>query len=451
MSHVQSLSSKPVRSITADTARRLAITKQHLAATRRPPSTDGIYEVIRELGCLQLDPLSTVSRSHTLVIFSRVGPYNIADLDHLIYRDKKLFEYWAHAASIVLTEDFPIHHLRMREYAKTEDAWDLRIAEWIDANKKLRDTILREIKRKGPVSSRVLTEMGEAPKTWVSSGWTNDRNVSRMLDFLWMQGKIMVARREGLNKFWDLSERVLPEWTPREKLSEREVVTHSAQKSLRALGVGTEKHIAAHYIAGRYPQLRERLGELERAGEIERVEIRETSDARRRRSQTPNSRRSQTLNSRRSQTPSDEKWKGEWYVHCSDIPLIEKLEHGEFEGRTVLLSPFDNLVRDRVRNIQFWNFDYKIEIYVPQAKRKYGYYVLPILCNDQLIGRIDPKMDRAQGVLNINAVHLEANAPRDQKTARAVRDAIEELGEFLGAAEIRYGEKTPEAWSRVLR
>lgn len=234
----------------------------------------------------------------------------------------------------------------------------------------------------------------------------------------------MVARREGLNKFWDLSERVLPEWTPREKLSEREIVTRAAQTSLKALGVGTEKQIGAHYISGRYPNLRERLNELERAGEIERLEIRDSHAS---------------------------AWKGTWYVHRSDIRLLEKLERGEFEGRTVLLSPFDNLVRDRARNIQFWDFDYKIEIYTPQAKRKYGYYVLPILSNDQLIGRIDPKMDRAQGVLNINAVHLEHNAPRDLKTARAVRDAIEELAEFLNATEIQYTKKIPDAWSRVLR
>ncbi|OQY92751.1 MAG: hypothetical protein B6D41_08115, partial [Chloroflexi bacterium UTCFX4] len=177
-------------------------------------------------------------------------------------------------------------------------------------------------------------------------------------------------------------------WTPREKWSERDIVTFAAQKSLRALGVGTEKHISQHYIHGRYPQLRERLNELERAGEIERLEIRDSTR---------------------------EHWKGMWYIHRSDIPLLEKLERGEFQGRTVLLSPFDNLVRDRVRNLQFWNFDYKIEIYVPQAKRKYGYYVLPILRNDQLIGRIDPKMDRAEGVLNINAVYLEPAAPHERR------------------------------------
>jgi uncharacterized protein YcaQ len=408
--------------ISPATARRLAITKQHLAGPGHEPDVEGIYRVVSELGCLQLDPLSTVARSHTLVVFSRVGPYDTGAVDKLIYHDRKLFEYWAHAASIVLTQDYPIHHLRMRTYAKGDDPWYRRIAEWINENKKLRDMILREIKRSGPLSSRALSESGIEPKSWVSSGWTNDRNVSRMLDFLWMQGRIMVAQRQGLNKFWDLSERVLPEWTPREKMSERQVVKFAAQKSLKALGVATEKQISAHYISGRYPQLRERLQELERAGQIRRVHIGDKHGD----------------------------WPGTWYMHGDDIPLAERLEGGDFRGRTVLLSPFDNLIRDRVRNIRFWDFDYKIEIYTPQHKRKYGYYVLPILHNDQLIGRIDPKMDRAKGVLNVHAVHLEHKAPHDGKTARAVRDAIEELGEFLNAVEIQYGKQVPSAWSRVL-
>ncbi len=417
-----------LRTISLETARRLAIARQHLARERREPNPFGMFDVLRDLGCLQLDPISTVARSHTLVMFSRLGPYDVTHLDKLIYQDRLLFEYWAHAASIVLTEDYPIHHLRMREYAKKDDPWHKRIAAWIQANKRLRDYILREIKRHGPLSSRVLTEGGQAPKAWVSSGWTNDRNTSRMLDFLWMQGRIMVAQRQGLNKFWDLSERVLPEWTPREVWSERQVVRQAAQKSLRALGVANERQISWHYTSGRYPQLRERLDELEREGVVERVELAHPANA-----------------------GSRAKKREAWYLHSADVPLLESIERGDWEGRTVLLSPFDNLIRDRGRTLQLWNFDYKIEIYTPQHKRKYGYYVLPILHHDKLIGRIDPAMDRSKGVLNVNAVHLEPGAPQDRKTARAVRDAIEELGEHLGAAEIHYNKKIPEAWQRVLR
>lgn len=413
-----------VRTITPTTARRIAITRQRLADSERTPTSQGILDVVRDLGCLQLDPISTVARSHTLVTFSRVGPYQTADLDALVYQDKHLFEYWAHAASIVLTQDYPLHYHRMRTYAKTDHPWHRRIAAWIDANKTLRDSILREIKRSGPVPSRVLTEGGAAPKTWVSSGWTNDRNISRMLDFLWMQGKIMVARREGLQKWWDLAERVLPEWTPRDKWSEREVVKHAAQRSLRALGVATPRHIEWHFISGRYPNLASVLQELEKEKAIERLEIRAAKNA---------------------------AWKGTWYVHSRDIPLLESLMNDEWEGRTTLLSPFDNLIRDRARTNLFWDFDYRIEIYTPKHKRKYGYYVLPILHGDRLIGRVDPTMNRAEGVLNINAVYAEPNAPMNKKTARAVRGAIEELAEFLGASKINYGERVPDGWNGVLR
>src|SRR5689334_7346592 len=128
-----------LRILSPTTARRLAITKQHLAQERTEPTTFGIFDVIRDIGCLQLDPISVVARNHTLVVMSRVGPYEPAHLDKLIYQDRQLFEYWAHAASLVLTEDYPIHHLRMRTYAKTDDPWHQRIAAWIQDNKKLRD------------------------------------------------------------------------------------------------------------------------------------------------------------------------------------------------------------------------------------------------------------------------------------------------------------------------
>jgi uncharacterized protein YcaQ len=149
-----------LRTISDTTARRLAISKQLLSGERREPTTEGIYEVVRELGCLQLDPISTVARSHTLVMFSRVGVYDPAHINTLLFRDRKLFEYWAHAASIVLTEDYPIHAHHMRYYAKTDDPWHIRIAQWIQANKTLHDYVMREIRRNGPVSSRVLTEGG---------------------------------------------------------------------------------------------------------------------------------------------------------------------------------------------------------------------------------------------------------------------------------------------------
>lgn len=411
-----------VRTISPTTARRLYVKRQRLTGEPVEPTAHGILDVVRDLGCLQLDPISAVARSHTLVVFSRVGPYNPARLESLLYKDKQLFEYWAHAASIVLTEDYPIHHMRMRNYAKTNEPWHRRIREWIEQNKKLRSTILREITCHGPLPSRYFEEAGPAPKTWVSAGWTSGRNVSRMLDFLWMQGKIMVAGRTGVQKLWDLSERVLPDWTPRERLSDHDVVFRAAQKSLLALGVATPRHIERHYTYGRYPNLKSILPELERQKLVERVQVRD----------------------------GDVPWQGTWYIHTRVLPELEKIERNEFEPRTTLLSPFDNLIIDRNRSEHFFDYKYRIEIYTPEAKRRYGYYVLSILHGDRIIGRVDPRMDRARGILDIKAIHAEPDAPRDLKTARAVRDAIEELGDFLGATGITYTHRVPGGWNRVL-
>jgi hypothetical protein len=410
-----------MRSITSTLARRLAITRQCLSGPRAPANPDGLLGVVRDLGCLQLDPISAVARSHQLVLFSRVGKYDLADLDRLLWSDRSLFEYWAHVASIVLTEDYPIHQWMMRRHGRDESQWAFRTRAWIEKNRSLRRHILNELKRNGPLPSRYFED--KAAEGWYSTGWTSERNVSRMIDFLWLQGTIMVAGRQGIQKLWDLSERVLPEWTPRETLSEREMVYRAAQKAIRALGVTTPQHIRYHYIRGRYPDLPQALDRLERDGRIERVEIRDGRQA----------------------------WPGTWHIHVDDLPVLERLANGDWKPRTTLLSPFDNLICDRKRTQLLFDFDFTMEIYVPPAKRKYGYYVLPILHGDRFIGRVDPKLDRERGVLTINAVHAEPDSAKSRTAAHAAATAIEELAGFLGASDIEYDRKRlPPAWKRNL-
>jgi uncharacterized protein YcaQ len=144
-----------------------------------------------------------------------------------------------------------------------------------------------------------------------------------------------------------------------------------------------------------------------------------------------------------------ENWDGDWYVHAEDITLLEKLAK-EWRPRTTLLSPFDNLICDRIRTRHLFGFDYSIEIYTPAAKRKYGYYVLPILHGDQLVGRLCPRMDRQLGRLTIEAVYAERGAPETKKTSRAIAQAIEQLGVFLGAREIVLGRRVPAQWASGL-
>ena len=408
-----------IRTISPEVVRRVAIYRQHLAAERQPANAQGILQVARDLGCLQLDPISAVARSHTLVVFSRVGAYDLKYLDQLMWEDRALFEYWAHVASIVLTEDYPIYHKRMIDYGQGEDGWAKSVRDWVASNQPLHDFILSEIREKGARLSRELEQEGTHPEGWVSSGWTSGRNVSRMLDHLWSSGVIMVAGRKGGQKVWDLTERFLPPSTPREELSEREITYLAAQRAIRALGVAAIQHIRVHFIRGRYADLPAVLDDLQRDGKIERVNV--AGDKR------------------------------PWYIHADDLPLLERSESGEFNGRTVLLSPFDNLICDRARTDFWFNFYFRIEFYVPADKRQYGYYVLPILHGDRLIGRIDPTFEKKTQTLRINALYAEADAPMDSQTAQAVKGAIEELATFLHAKQITYSDRIPEGWREIAR
>ena len=410
-----------MRTITLETARRLFILRQRLNDPAPAPDAAGILGVVRDLGCLQLDPISAVARSHQLVIWSRVGSYVPAALDQLLWQDRSLFEYWAHAASIVLTEDYPIHQLFMRTYAREEATGKVsqRYQQWLTANQRLKRRILQELKRRGPLPARVFEDETKQSSGWYSSGWTSGRDVSQMLDYLWITGQIMVAGRSGIQKLWDLSERCLPEWTPRERWSEREVVRRAAQKSLRALGVATPQHINQHYTRKRYPNLKGTLHALQAEGVIERIHMADDKE--------------------------------EWFIHAEDVPLLNRVENDQFAfERTTLLSPFDNLICDRARTAKLFSFDFRVEIYTPQHKRQYGYYVLPILHGDQLIGRIDPKMDREHDRLHIHVVHAEKHAPLNRKTARSIRDALEGLAAFLGATDIHYTHLVPSGWQNEL-
>ncbi|HEX8100935.1 MAG TPA: crosslink repair DNA glycosylase YcaQ family protein [Actinomycetota bacterium] len=380
-------------------------------------------DVARELGYLQLDPISVVARSHHLVLWSRLGPYSLDDLSRLMWEERRLFEYWAHMASIVLTEDYPIHHLLMRQYpyGGWRTGMRRRTAQWLDENRALRRHILTKLRRQGPLRLRDFQDRSVTP--WPSSGWNTDRNVDRMLDILWTQGRIMVVGRDGIQKVWDLAERWFPDWTPKERLSEREVVRRASQRSLRALGVARARDIAQHFTFRRYPGLPQVLVELEKRGVIERVRI----------------------------VDRDEEWPGVWFVHSEDLALLERLQGGEWEPRTTLLSPFDNLIIDRDRTEQLFGFRFRMEIYFPKDKRQYGYYVLPILHGDQIIGRVDPVMDRRSGRLIVNRIHLEPLGPRSLKAGRAVARSLDDLGAFLGATEIEYSSAVPEEWAKAFR
>jgi len=411
------------RTVTPTTARRLAIAAQGLAAPPPKPTQENMLALLRQLRCLQLDPIRAVERTQYLVLWSRLGAYNRDHFHELVYEQRHLFEYWAHCASIVLTEDYPIHQQMMRGYGKGNSAASQRLAKWVEANASFRQYILDELRERGPLRTGDFEDTTKVP--WASGGWNTGRTVSYMLDYLWSSGQIMVTRRKGLERWWDLAERVHPHWLPAADWDADAVTYDAAQKSLRALGIGRERDISRHFIERRYQNLRQILQRHHREGLIVPVTV--------------------------------EGWPDQWYVHRDLLPTLDAIEAGAWQPRTTLLSPFDNLIRDRDRTELMWDFFYRIEIYVPVAKRQYGYYVLPILHGDQLIGRISPRMDWKEGVLTIEAIYLEPTTKPLIKTGKAVARAIKELAKFLQASRIDYLDngdgahgQMPAAWRKLM-
>lgn len=411
---------KPVRRIDLATARRLAVAKQRLSGPAPRSTPAKLLEIARAIRCVQLDPISVVARSPLLVLRSRLEGFEPKHLDRLLWRDHTLFEYWAHAASIVLTEDYPIHHYRMRTFPET-GGWGGRYAAWVERNAALKRSILRDLRRRGPLRLRDFSDHAVSD-SWVSTGWTQDRNADQMVRFLWVKGAVMVSARRGLEKWWDLTERVIPDEVRRERIRDLEVTRRAAELSLRGLGVATANHIRGHFTVGRYPGLPAVLERFERDGVVERVEV--GSDG--------------------TRLP------GPWYVYRDDLALLDRIERGRWTPRSTLLSPFDNLIHDRKRSEQLFDLEYRMEIYVPKAKRRFGYYAMPLLHGDRFVARVDPAADREGGRLVLNAVHPEAGVRPVKELGPVVAGAIHDLATWVGADAVEVAGPVPPAWRRHL-
>ncbi|MDI1460733.1 crosslink repair DNA glycosylase YcaQ family protein [Catellatospora sp. KI3] len=407
------------RSVGLREARRLAVSCQHLAGPVPPPGQGRLWDVLATLRCLQLDPIDVVAHSHRLVLWSRLGAYDEQELANLRWKERRLFDYWAHAASIVLSEDYQLHHAMMRGYPDAGQSVPMaRIGDWLRANTGLRDAVVQRLAEAGPLPTDGFDVRADV--AWEGGGWSAGRSVERMLDILWNQGVVLVAGRDGKKRRWDLAERCLPDGLDRTPLPEAEIVSRAAEHSLRALGIGRRRDIELHFIRSRYPGLREVVATLVEARRFVPVTL--------------------------EGAPAGE----QWYVHADRLPLLDRIAAGDWSPRTVLLSPFDNLICDRDRTARLWGFDFRTEMYVPAAKREYGYYVLPILDGDQLIGRVAPRLDRRRGVLELEGVYAEPGAPATPAAAARVGQAITALASFVGARRVEHHDRLPAGWREHL-
>ena len=370
-------------------ARRLAIRSQRLAGPEPAQGIGGMRQVLRGLRVLQIDPVNVVARSHLLVLWSRLGGFDRDDLETLRWRERWLFEYWAHAASIVLTEDYPIHRAMMRAYRVTVESQQKR--DWLAVNEDFRRYVLDLLRDSGPLPGDAIED--RAAVNWISTGWTNGRNVERMLDILWKQGVVMVTGRDGLRRLWGLAD-----FPAVEDLPQEEVVARAAEHALRALGVARTRDVERHFTIGRYPGL-----DLEHAAWARPVRVEGGSE--------------------------------QWWVHRDALGLLDE----PWRPRTTLLSPFDNLICDRERTERLWGFAYRNEMYVPKHKRQFGCYVMPVLSGERLIGRVVSRVDRRRGELVVEGVFAEEEFSAAGTVAdRSVAAAIESLASFAGASSVSY-------------
>ncbi len=415
--------SKPTISTSAEGARRLAVTKQHLAGRLPSRATkDHVLSVVRDLCYVQWDPIEVVAPSHVLALWIRVGNFRLSDLEGLLWDEKKLFEHWANfAAAIVLTEDYPLYYSMMKRYPESiGKSWGSRkpkTRKFLAEHRELGKSILKQLK-KGPLQ---LTQFEEYAPTRSEDGWTPGSEVSRMLFHLELSGKVMVAGHQGNRNIWALSEMFLPKWVKREELAEEEVERVAAQKAIRALGTASPPEINYYFPRGRYHNLKKTLERLEEESVIHRVQVAGLGG------------------------------RDERYVHDLDVRLLESVDDDAWQPRMSLLPPFDNLITVRGWTRRIFGFNYALDMFFPEEKRKFGYYVLPILWGDRLIGRVDPSMDRKNEKLMINSVHAEPGAPGDKEVSSKIRETIEQLAEFLGAKEVVYTARVPAAWKNSLR
>jgi uncharacterized protein YcaQ len=374
--------------VSAASARRIALAAQGFG-TPRPAAvgTRQLNGLMQRLGILQIDSVNVFERSHYLPVVARLGPYDKALLDRLTLRPKAPYlEYWAHVATFIPRDDWGLWKWRM---ARMRDKYT-KPGSWVDTHPKMMQFVLDELRTNGPMAASEI----EHDENVRRGPWWGLSDIKEALEFLFVFGDVVTAGRKGFERVYALPEQILPPALLDAEVPVDDAHRELVRRAIHAHGIGTAKDIADYYrlyvaTATRF------LNELAEAGEVQRVTV--------------------------------EGWKAPAYL-ATGARIPRRIE------TAALLSPFDPVVWERERTERMFGFRYRIEIYTPAPKRVYGYYTLPALVDDQLVGRIDLKSDRQAGVLRVQSAWRETDAPRGVE--ERLVPALREIAAWQGLGDI---------------
>ncbi|PZX19084.1 hypothetical protein LX81_00784 [Palleronia aestuarii] len=382
------------------TARRLFLDRHLLL---RPGSGPGrgtdLDDVLGRLGFVQIDSVNTLARAHDLILWSRRGRYRPRALEALVARRRTAFEHWTHDAAAIPMAFYPMWRLKFaRDEARMRRRWPAwQRGGWQGEL----DTVLRHVSDRGPVSARELGGDGGGG----SSGWWNWHPSKTALEFLWRSGRLAICHRRGFQKLYDLPERVIPPEVRAARPDDAEIVDWAMSEALERVGFATSGELAAFFEIATRDEAREWCAEALARGRIVEVDVECTGGARRRGFTT------EGLLDRAATLPAP-------------------------SSRVRILSPFDPALRDRARAERLFGFRYRIEIFVPEAKRRYGYYVFPVMQGDRVIGRIDARRDGSE--IAVRAFWPEPGEKMGKGRLAGLEAELSRLHPFLGTTSVTF-------------
>lgn len=376
-----------------------------------PPSTTAtkadLLPVIRRMGYLQIDTIHVVQRSQNLVLWSRLGDYDPDWLDE-VHAAGQLFEYYAHALCYIPTEYYPTFRGRGLHDKRVGRYW----RGWAEKHQELLARVLEEVRENGPLSSM------DFESERIETGWGGVKNERLALDRLMVTGELMVSHRENFRRYFDLRERVLPEWDDADAQDLETVRDELALMAVRALGAARVEWVANYYYLLK-TGMAKRLERLTAEGRLDRVEV--------------------------------EAWDQPVYIHPDRLALAEQALAGELTANyTTLLSPFDPLISDRDRALALFNFDYRLESYTPAKDRQYGFFCLPILHQGRLVGRLDPKAHRKQKRMEVKALYLEPEVTLNDELLAGLKQTLDQFTAWHGLDTLEITEANPADLLEVL-